>query len=68
VPEGASKENGPRVFSMVCSEQTMGSGYKLKDKKFNLNIRIFFFTVRGMKQRNRLSRELAEFSSLCIKL
>lgn len=43
---GGSKDNRDRLFSMVPSDRTSVSGHKLKHKKFHLNIRKYFFTMR----------------------
>ena len=42
---GGYKKEGDRLFSKVCCNGARGSGFKLKEKVFGLNIRKFF-TVR----------------------
>ena len=39
------KKEGDRLFSKVCCNGARGSGFKLKEKVFGLNIRKFF-TIR----------------------
>jgi len=49
---------------MVSSNRTRGNGHKLKHKKFHLNMRKNFFTLRVMEPWNRLPREAVESPSL----
>ena len=49
---------------MVPSDRTRGNGHKLKYRRFCLNTRKCFFTVRVTEQWHRLSRKVGEFPSL----
>ncbi|KFP30111.1 hypothetical protein N325_01828, partial [Colius striatus] len=50
------QEVGASLFSIVDSNRTRGNGMKLEHKKFHLNIRKNYFTVRVREQWHRLPR------------
>jgi len=62
--KGAYKKDGDRLFSRACCERTRGSDFKLKEGRFRLDIRKKLFTVRVVKQRHRLPREVVDAQSL----
>ncbi|KAK4827464.1 LOW QUALITY PROTEIN: hypothetical protein QYF61_018257, partial [Mycteria americana] len=62
--KGGCKEDGARLFSVVLSDRTRGSGHTLKRRKLCLNIRKRFFTVRVTERWHRLPREAVESPSL----
>jgi len=49
---------------VVPSDRRRGSGHNLKCRKFQLNMRKNFFTLRVMEPWNRLPRGVVESSSL----
>ena len=49
---------------MVPSDRTRGNGHKRERRKFHLNMRKNFFTLRVAKHWDRLPRELVETPSL----
>ena len=61
--KGGYQEDGSRLFSMVPSDRTSGNGQKLKHRKFRLNMRKNFFTLRVMEHLELVAQRGCEFSS-----
>ncbi|KAK4815336.1 hypothetical protein QYF61_000168 [Mycteria americana] len=60
----AYKKAGEGLFTRAGSNRPRGNGFKLKEGRFRLDIRKTFFTVRVMRHRKRLPREVVDAPSL----
>ena len=62
--KGAYKQEGKWLFTMVGSDRTRGSDFKLRLGRFRLDIRRNFFTQRVVTHWNRLPEEVVDAPSL----
>ncbi|KFV04732.1 hypothetical protein N340_11070, partial [Tauraco erythrolophus] len=62
--KGAYRKAGEGLFTRACSDRTRGNGFKLKEGRFRLDLRKKFFTLRVVRQWNRLPRAVVDAPSL----
>jgi len=58
------REDGENIFSRACCNRRRSNGFKLKEGRFRLDRKKNFFTMRVVKDWNRLPREVVKAPSL----
>ena len=62
--KGCHTEKGQDLFSITPECRTYNNGLKLKEARFQLNIRKNFLTVRAVRQWNQLPQEVVSAPTL----
>ena len=62
--KGAYKQAGDGLFTHADSNRMRGNGFKLKERRFGLDVRQKVFTYREVRHWHRLPREAVDAPSL----
>ena len=62
--KGSHVEEGGSLFAEASESRTRSNGFKLQERRFHLNSRKHFLTVRAVRKWNMLPQRVVESPSL----